>query len=228
MGRQSANNWPTPIGPQAVIDHEYLRPLMDIGRSLFGDSRDGAGLDVAINTHTEADEPQLIRPRSSQPDLKLPFAPQSQSIPADNLYERFRYEPVGHDTSGMILSDPSGSFRALEIGDRAERTAEAEYPGRSISDNEGDAFKHALWSYEMTLRHGPDWAKKFTDAHERNPSPDRFRVMDLHNNQVGRALALDPRNWGRPAEDVIREALKDGRLQLRPFSIRPRSPYRGM
>jgi len=32
--------------------------------------------------------------------------------------------------------------------------------------------------------------------------------MDLYNNNVGRQMALDPRNRDRPPEEVIREALR--------------------
>ena len=43
--------------------------------------------------------------------------------------------------------------------------------------------------------------------------------MDLFNNNVGRRLALDPANKGRPAEDVILDAMKKGQLQAQLFKI---------
>jgi hypothetical protein len=41
--------------------------------------------------------------------------------------------------------------------------------------------------------------------------------MDLYNNNAGRRMALDPRNRDRRPEEVILEALRDGRLQTAPF-----------
>lgn len=44
--------------------------------------------------------------------------------------------------------------------------------------------------------------------------------MDLYNNNVGRRLALDPANRGRQAEEVILEAIQNGKLQTRPFRFK--------
>ncbi len=69
-------------------------------------------------------------------------------------------------------------------------------------------------------------AKDFGDAHERsvaNPTPER--LMDLYNNKVGRDLAADPDNTGRDGREVIREAIRDGKLRTKPFETNePRSP----
>ena len=49
--------------------------------------------------------------------------------------------------------------------------------------------------------------------------------MDLYNNKVGRDLAADPENAGRDGREVIREAIRDGKLRTRPFETdEPRSP----
>ena len=44
--------------------------------------------------------------------------------------------------------------------------------------------------------------------------------MDLFNNNMGRRLAVDPRNKNRPDEEVVLEALRNGQLQVRPFKIK--------
>ena len=46
--------------------------------------------------------------------------------------------------------------------------------------------------------------------------------MGLYNNNVGRRLALDPANRDRPAEEVVLEALRGGRLQTEYFKIKPK------
>lgn len=66
---------------------------------------------------------------------------------------------------------------------------------------------------------GDDGARTFGDAHKRDGQPDGERLMDLYNNAIGRELAADPRNKDRSDEEVIREAIKAGRLQTKPFNI---------
>ena len=43
-------------------------------------------------------------------------------------------------------------------------------------------------------------------------------LMDLYNNRIGRDLEREFRDDPRPAEDIVMEALRTGRLQTRPFS----------
>lgn len=64
-----------------------------------------------------------------------------------------------------------------------------------------DAYRHVLWSYLLTRRFGPDFAREVTDAHETAPgnSPAEHD-MDYNNNAVGRRYA---------AEGVAPEALLD-------------------
>ena len=74
----------------------------------------------------------------------------------------------------------------------------------------------------MTRAMGPVLAKRYGDAHEISVAgPARERLMDLYNNNVGRRLAMDPKNWNRDPEQVILDALRRGELQTKPFVIRP-------
>ena len=64
-------------------------------------------------------------------------------------------------------------------------------------------------------------AKRFGDGHEISaPNDDSERLMDLYNNHVGRQLALNLKNRGRPANEVILEALRNGLLRTKPFRVR--------
>ena len=95
------------------------------------------------------------------------------------------------------------------------RATEHRLPARRV-----DAYRHAYWSFVMTRDFGAEIAKQVGDTHERRrPNPDGDLLMDLYNNRVGRELALDPRNHGRPAEQVIGEALEAGLLRLFPFDV---------
>lgn len=65
-------------------------------------------------------------------------------------------------------------------------------------DNRTNAFRHALWNYLIckyslpvagTTEKAVSWSKKITDLHERlSPNEELAKVMDLHNNRIGREL----------------------------------------
>jgi hypothetical protein len=119
------------------------------------------------------------------------------------------------------LFSPIDAWSAYSASDDAQDAAEKKYPTLPTDNNERDAFRHALWSYKMAKDLGAEAAKEFGDAHERDSAPDGVRLMDLHNNLVGRELAADPANRQRPDEDVIDDAIKNGFLKLEPFRIAP-------
>ena len=53
-----------------------------------------------------------------------------------------------------------------------------------------DAYRHIYWSYHLTRALGPELSKEITDAHETAPgNTEKERIMDYHNNEVGRSLA---------------------------------------
>lgn len=132
------------------------------------------------------------------------------------------YDPIGPDDKANLLEHPIDAPRAYFMGNEATRAAQAIYgeTNPELQDGEPDAFPHALWSYMMAKELGSDTAKAFGDGHERSgiDSPGG-RLMDLYNNAVGRDLAKDPANLGRPDRDVIRDAIRDGKLQTRPFQV---------
>ena len=80
------------------------------------------------------------------------------------------------------------------------RISQKEFPDTHGFHNKANAFRHALWnifiakqcslfskkSYEVIL-----WTKEFTDWHEDfSPNEALPRIMDLHNNCIGRELFL--------------------------------------
>ena len=63
----------------------------------------------------------------------------------------------------------------------------------SLHNGEGDAWRHARWNQRMANFIGPERAKAFADWNERlsvDSSPVGERAMGLHNNDVGRNLAV--------------------------------------
>jgi hypothetical protein len=74
-----------------------------------------------------------------------------------------------------------------------------------------DAYRHIYWSYHLTKAFGPELAKEITDAHETAPGNTKNeRLMDYHNNEVGRAYADESLNLDEikrrvlQSKDIIR------------------------
>lgn len=65
-------------------------------------------------------------------------------------------------------------------------------------NNRTNAFRHALWNYLISKKcfqvcgsvgKSVDWSKIITDLHEKlAPNAKLLKLMDLHNNKVGRNL----------------------------------------
>lgn len=78
-------------------------------------------------------------------------------------------------------------------------------------NNRTNAFRHALWNYLIceecymvcdSVEKSVDWSKKITDLHEElAPNDKRAKLMDLHNNQVGRKLFKN--NYSEEDLDII-------------------------
>ena len=104
-----------------------------------------------------------------------------------------------------------------------EEIGAAQTEGRNVAHNDHiDAYRHAYWSFRMTRELGAQQAKEVGDIYEvryRNED-DGELLMDLYNNRVGRELALDPRNDGRSAAEVVNEAFEKGLLRVTPFKVR--------
>lgn len=136
------------------------------------------------------------------------------------VYKRLEFDSKGPGEKELALNDPVAARRAIILREKVDSVTNKLFPGRPRHNTEVDAFRHAWWSYQVTQELSPEKAKEFGDAHEvSRPGPDSERTMDLYNNYIGRFLALDPKNKGRPAEDVIVEALNNGLLQTRPLNI---------
>lgn len=65
--------------------------------------------------------------------------------------------------------------------------AEDNYQSAYLHNDNGDAFRHALWNYGMAIDVGVSFAKTWSDAHENGTAnnPALEKQMDLFNNGVG-------------------------------------------
>ncbi len=157
-------------------------------------------------------------------------APTREPVDAAALKQALGYEESGPgDLRNLFMFDgmrPVG-VQALLISRDVGREAERRFG--EAGDNEGDAFRHALWAYRMADAFGPASAKRILDGHERKPAASYARsrydspsgsLMDLYNNEVGLRLYEEHKAASRTPEDVILEALGQGRLQATPFRLR--------
>jgi Domain of unknown function (DUF6973) len=80
------------------------------------------------------------------------------------------------------------------------------------NDDHTDAYRHAYWNARMTQLYGPDFTERYATAHEAgagNPGPRE--AMDLHNNQIGRQIAIDhPHASPAELQTLIRQAVDRG------------------
>ncbi len=147
--------------------------------------------------------------------------PTNQVIDLDDYYRRLGFDPDGPGEMREALGSPVGAFKARELFGEAQRRALELFESGVLSPEERNVYQHAWWSYQMTRSADADTAKEFGDAHERTrvDSDNGERLKDLYNNNVGRELALDPANRNRDAEDVIIEAIFNGKMQNTPFRV---------
>lgn len=86
-------------------------------------------------------------------------------------------------------------------------------------NDEADAFRHAYFNALNTKYLGEDKAKRIGDAHEElddeeKKKDEKFEIeMDLHNNEIGRNIAVNnPDATDEELKSLVIEALKNGEL----------------
>ncbi len=91
----------------------------------------------------------------------------------------------------VIFEHPLEALKVKTAVDHAvEEVERLELDGEH--NGEGDAFRHAYWNALMTKRIGADIAGAFATAHETgSTNPEAEQMMDLHNNEIGRRIALE-------------------------------------
>ncbi|MCA1672226.1 MAG: hypothetical protein LC799_08505, partial [Actinobacteria bacterium] len=107
-----------------------------------------------------------------------------------------------------------GIKAAYDIYKEALNRAENTFGGEGGTDGHADAFRHAYWNAMLTQRFGEEWTQEYTTAHERNPDSHPTPVaMDLHNNEVGRRIALEnPDASEEELRGLVEQAVRDGEM----------------
>lgn len=157
---------------------------------------------------------------SGAPGVVRGMKPIKKTVQPDSMYKKFKFDPKGPGEIDEALKAPFTAFSVDNLNEEARLRARKLLDSKKFTKKEVNAYLHALWSLEVTRKHGAEIAKRFGDAHEiTKVNPDDERLKDLFNNNAGRRLALDPKNRNRPAEEIVLEALRVGELQVAPVPV---------
>lgn len=94
-----------------------------------------------------------------------------------------------------------------------------EFGNEHHKNKPANAFRHALWNYKICencsknrgeVRQAIEFSKKITDLHEVfAPNPPLEKLMDLHNNQIGRRVFKENREFSINAVSVFKKMMKE-------------------
>ncbi|WP_236252873.1 hypothetical protein [Echinicola sp. 20G] len=94
----------------------------------------------------------------------------------------------------LVLTNPYKSFLAFLTLKPSFDDSGSSFscdPNLSLKDTKVDAIRHAYWNALMTLKISDmTFIEDLTNAHESNSDSEAAKLMDLHNNKIGRELAL--------------------------------------
>ena len=150
-----------------------------------------------------------------------PAAGITTPVDPEQMFDSLDFDPDGMSEDWVAALNPIDAIMVLQARDQAFEMTAQMFPDQGAHNNDADAFRHAHWNYIMTQNIGGSEAKKFGDAHERYSQNEMGEtLMDLYNNNIGRTLAQDPENEGRPPE----EAIANGTLQTAPIPVQQGTP----
>jgi hypothetical protein len=193
---------------------------------LEGGSKGGhnKGFELTQNTSTISQNSSTNTKRSvaGHKGVIPNLSPSTKVVDVEQMYRTFQFKSDGPGQFQEGLRSPEAGLFARRTATNSVARAKELFDKKILTFPEANAFQHTLWSFEVTRNFGPEIAKKFGDAHERTVvNNDSDRLKDLFNNYVGRFLATDPANQKRPAEEVVLEAVRAGKLQIDPVRVPP-------
>jgi len=184
----------------------------------------GPAMDISVEHGRKGEDrfsvPEL--PRSTSQTLNYTT---KTLINIDNDYQELQFSPKGPSDYKEALNKPINGVSAGALSAWAIRATEnlkeaGRLPKTLAHNDAADAFRHTYWSYQMEKYLSKGAAKAIGDAHERDRGqPNGERLMDLHNNAVGRRLAADPANARMDDDEVVLKALREKKLRITPFNV---------
>ena len=108
---------------------------------------------------------------------------------------------------------PMETYRAWRLSEDSKAAVKERFPREELWNGKGDAYRHLRWNFAMTQSIGREAAKAYADSHEVDDLQlAEEREMDLRNNRLGRAMAVDPRFKGLSPDEAAELALRKGWL----------------
>jgi hypothetical protein len=99
---------------------------------------------------------------------------------------------------GLVLSRPLFAFPTLKATRECIAICDQYFGRKHMENGPANAFRHALWNiliarkcsrWTSNIDELLSWAERVTDWHEDTfPNPVSARIMDLHNNRIGRDI----------------------------------------
>jgi hypothetical protein len=139
----------------------------------------------------------------------------SRTQPVENSVKRKDYEGSsadGEKSQAVQLVGPFHAMKAKSAADAALKSArDSGLPG--LHNGRADAYRHCLWSCEMSRSIGVEKAQLVGDNHEawgNNPAGET--QMDLFNNRAGREFSSSP----TPCSSSCMQGVEEGSLILSP------------
>lgn len=106
------------------------------------------------------------------------------------------YNKLNPQELALYNSNKSKAILCIANGVFANNYSKSNYIDNVLLNGNGDAFRHALWNFGMTIDVGKTFTKTWSDAHEygNTTQPNIQRTMDLYNNKIGIQLGVDNPN----------------------------------
>lgn len=123
----------------------------------------------------------------------------------------------------LFFKHPFFMFSTMKATFSVMRIAQKEFPNIHGLLNKANAFRHALWNVFIVIecsRFSKDidaileWTEEFTDWHEEfAPNEELAKIMDLHNNFIGRELykkseSQDKKQWIELMKNQLLKAIQ--------------------
>ena len=114
------------------------------------------------------------------------------------------YDP-NESEKELMRENPEFSKTSIESAYLAQTVMTFLYLSPYQQHNNGDAFRHCLWSSIVAKRTSPEWAIRWTTAHEEGLSlGDIRRKMDINNNAEGiKSVRESPRKITESSKENI-------------------------
>lgn len=176
---------------------------------------------------TQLREYKKTNPNISDEELNLYV---DKTLKNSNQVSKLNLKSANIDMDGYITGKLNSQENALYKKNKAKALlcmangklaitySESNYNASVLHNGNGDAFRHALWTFGMTIDVGSTFAKTWSDAHENGTAnnPEIEKTMDLYNNKMGIQLGKDNPNTIKHSTFIskTKEKVRGGKLKI--------------